>query len=1775
MSASGGPATGTGFLFGNIDKQGRLEEEYLSDEAKDNLDHIGTKVTEKHHELNEIREAIPGDKHAHSDEEYDDHPSSQPSSQPSAIPPKPAGDDMYEDAVSVGDADDDIQFLDEDDRAALAKRALNNRTNPSTTANEEENYDDDDDDDRPVASFPPTSNSTAQPTTSPILRSAIPASRLSPTAPVKPVSSPQRQSGLPLATRALPVPLPKRASKPAAGSTSDADEHPILFSEIFARPLRRLKFTRRPRCSVGLVVDNPQPPPPCQDDSDLFNRAATPPNLDPVALTLAMDEPHRRLLYPTAPEIRPRHVEVVPSREYKEAAAPLLPPAEGESPTRASQTPQPKSVPPAPFQVFQWENEIIWNDPDEKDDDSTDWYGPSGENCLNGPKPEPSPEDSMDEDDFEEPVLFNHASSAASQIPKKKDKADDSDDDDEMEWEDGHLSDSNDAPDPKKPSGPKSLAARSGPSVPSVPVTVPSSTKGKPSSAFPTREDEPAPTVPIDLTVNNQHESSAEDGFFPPAPDMNEGSEIVKTIIAPNKELADGLWVHNIIWDSQSEHDSDETETEDKSLSASGKHDHPGALILDMNDPNMVFEHLSDDGGDSATKTTVGKSSLSGPLSKGKMQTLLTSSGAQVHQILQADSFNISNDLYYASGTSQHFKLDRGLIMRGLQNAPPANKIQTTPSALSDAELLSFRRPKLSSDKLPKNVTVQAVRRKRVKGGNAQIAGQIPKKKTELRCSEKDAYRISVFEYALERQPCILPIPGMASRICTYARKDSAEEVQRAINAAAGTADADTIFMCPDDLPPLAAGNVEVLDKPLSVVESQIYVAPCAKTESASTDFLLVRHGQGKKSMFVREIDSLISVGITEPKVEVMTPNTERYKKYSRERMVLWVMREFQRMKKEITSNKKKPKDKDDGNDPSEQKPMRVPPYIEKEEIYKEFPRRRTYPETGLLRALKELSRFQNGKYTQEPEQEKKYGSKEQELLRILTATETAAFESMESGWEQILDRGILNFTHPSGQGNILAAAEADRSGLTAGPAVGKYIKSHLLKTPWYRSQNILVAHRLQRKDLLQALSLARIVNDLKEGGDVMEAKLMTLTPADMNNVLGQAYRFNSKKIPLNLEEKRAAIREVCQKKGKGAPSPEVSDYPTIISNVLKKHRDAGLSKGAAIAAMGTSMAGGTFLGIPLPSQRRALENGHVDSLPAEEDDFVPDKETDNILAKYWKESGKKNEGDNDNGVGSKRPSKKGRPLTGSNSQKTGTSGDGTEKSGTHSSKSKDGQAAHGTPAGNPPDGVASNIVEGNDSIGKGSGLGTSKGGASADGEESKKQTRKKVTRLKVTKNVTAEDGTQKAVVSYVTDPKEIARLLDKKNAGKDGGASKKKSADEPSASGGLKIAIDLKRLQGGKAGLKKKKTVGPEKSKKSKVSSKSNNDGNGKAVVTATGAEKKGQQIGKIKINRKHLQERAALKRKRSQYSDEIDGRVKKVQKTSRKKRNGTVELNGILERVETIVRKTEGYVIPESAGGILKIARLKDGESPPPGVEAKNLANPQGTGLDFTAPVDMKTVSSYRQIVKKPMYLNLIRLNCKQMKYERASEFLDDMKLMMNNAKAFNRRPEVQWVVQHAELLHEVSIEQVSRRADDIRMAEDMVKMEKADAKASGGGAANSKRKNKAKGGQNDKKGSDKKKKLIKDKITIPDDDNEKAVNTTNVVDLSGPDGREVEEIPSDGMDGVTPVASSSLPQPMLGAGMTDDIFAIDDSNDGRGDGQGAENLVLHLDDVGIDGL
>lgn len=72
-----------------------------------------------------------------------------------------------------------------------------------------------------------------------------------------------------------------------------------------------------------------------------------------------------------------------------------------------------------------------------------------------------------------------------------------------------------------------------------------------------------------------------------------------------------------------------------------------------------------------------------------------------------------------------------------------------------------------------------------------------------------------------------------------------------------------------------------------------------------------------------------------------MAPNTDRFKKYAHDNVLLWILREFERKKRKGIE----------------------PVGLKRPELAAAFTRRRTYPQTSLPKILKEVSIFEGGTY--------------------------------------------------------------------------------------------------------------------------------------------------------------------------------------------------------------------------------------------------------------------------------------------------------------------------------------------------------------------------------------------------------------------------------------------------------------------------------------------------------------------------------------------------------------------------------------------------------------------------------------------------------------------------------------------------------------------------------------------------------------------------------------------------------------------------------------------
>uniref|UniRef100_A0A6T6CRB2 Bromo domain-containing protein n=1 Tax=Compsopogon caeruleus TaxID=31354 RepID=A0A6T6CRB2_9RHOD len=140
---------------------------------------------------------------------------------------------------------------------------------------------------------------------------------------------------------------------------------------------------------------------------------------------------------------------------------------------------------------------------------------------------------------------------------------------------------------------------------------------------------------------------------------------------------------------------------------------------------------------------------------------------------------------------------------------------------------------------------------------------------------------------------------------------------------------------------------------------------------------------------------------------------------------------------------------------------------------------------------------------------------------------------------------------------------------------------------------------------------------------------------------------------------------------------------------------------------------------------------------------------------------------------------------------------------------------------------------------------------------------------------------------------------------------------------------------------------------------------------------------------------------------------------------------LNELLLACENEVREAKGYVVDNTDP--IRVARCRLGEEVPP--HGTYLSRPKDTGVDFTLPVD---IPEYDKVIKNPISLNQIRTRCRGGKYLKFEDFLEDVRLLARNTRKFNTSPELQWIVQHADLLLEAAEEAVQRRKAALIQAE-----------------------------------------------------------------------------------------------------------------------------------------
>jgi hypothetical protein len=366
--------------------------------------------------------------------------------------------------------------------------------------------------------------------------------------------------------------------------------------------------------------------------------------------------------------------------------------------------------------------------------------------------------------------------------------------------------------------------------------------------------------------------------------------------------------------------------------------------------------------------------------------------------------------------------------------------------------------------------------------------------------------QIYLLEYPLEADPFLVQLPGMASRLLSYSRR-AAEGTQLA-----PVDDYEVVFLAADDLPPLHCGDVRP-GQVVRVFENNAFAAPFERFAAPSTDFLVVCSAQ--RVLHVRPIDHMVAVGRLEPrnKPKVMIPNSDRMKRFVKNKIELDVTRELIR---------------------------RGHAGVERAEIIQMFPRRRVYPETTIAGVLRETCDNARNRYLiKENYLEAVWPKREAELLRLVTPEETCAFESMEVGWEQLSAKGITIFSSPSMQGNIIGGAE--KAGLgRRGIEIARYIREELAKTRWVRTELLVRAQKSLQFELRSVFSAATLAMDILRGDPSADDRLKTMSRDDALRFLKVQFSCNlnpSHRAAIEAPETRAAtVRQIALERARQRP---------------------------------------------------------------------------------------------------------------------------------------------------------------------------------------------------------------------------------------------------------------------------------------------------------------------------------------------------------------------------------------------------------------------------------------------------------------------------------------------------------------------------------------------------------------------------------------------------------------------------------------------------------------
>eukprot|EP01119_Soliformovum_irregulare_P015805 TRINITY_DN4508_c0_g1_i1.p1 TRINITY_DN4508_c0_g1~~TRINITY_DN4508_c0_g1_i1.p1 ORF type:complete len:1471 (+),score=537.36 TRINITY_DN4508_c0_g1_i1:58-4470(+) len=394
----------------------------------------------------------------------------------------------------------------------------------------------------------------------------------------------------------------------------------------------------------------------------------------------------------------------------------------------------------------------------------------------------------------------------------------------------------------------------------------------------------------------------------------------------------------------------------------------------------------------------------------------------------EVDPFNLSNDPFYANANKAKSRQKLGKTM--VLHSEPALKLSLVKPSLSTEDLVHFHRPhtKLRPREI---VKVQLIRRERAMGelsSQNNSRSEVMRHKGDLTAREG---RIILAEY-VEQYPLTINNVGMGTKLKNFYRRKNPSE-----NPLLRFEDGENVLLDPTEESPFL-GDIEP-GKTVQAFDNNLFRAPIFKQNTSDTDFLLIRCG---KRAYIREIPAAYTVGQAQPKMEVHAYNSRVDNNYMKSRLQAYIYRLFMKN--------------------STQQRLRI------SDILGLFPKS---SETSVRKRLKDCADFQRGGddsgwWTVKDQSQL---PNEDELRSMVTPEHVVLHESMQHGLYRLQQSGIVRFTGIT-PAFISAIQHLDQEADISIRKAAHRLEEELQLTPWNLTSNFVNA--IQGKGVLQLSGL-------------------------------------------------------------------------------------------------------------------------------------------------------------------------------------------------------------------------------------------------------------------------------------------------------------------------------------------------------------------------------------------------------------------------------------------------------------------------------------------------------------------------------------------------------------------------------------------------------------------------------------------------------------------------------------------------------------------------------